>query len=139
MDIYFCASIRGGRKFLSSYQKIVKYLQKLGHNVLTEHIVYDDVLGFEKDFTPQEIYERDIRFLNKSKVAIAEVSNPSLGVGYEICYAIEKNIPILCLYQNKYSVSCMITGNTSHKITLFEYKNDKSLFEKIDKFLKKLG
>ena len=44
---------------------------------------------------------------------IAEVTTPSLGVGYELAFAEKLNKPILCLYQknNKNSLSAMISGN----------------------------
>ena len=44
---------------------------------------------------------------------IADVTVPSLGVGYEIGFAETLNIPILCLYnpKNKKPLSAMITGN----------------------------
>ena len=43
----------------------------------------------------------------------AEVTTPSLGVGYELAFAEKLNKPILCLYQNNNSksLSAMISGN----------------------------
>jgi len=135
MKIYFSGSIAGGRKYLETYKKIVTYLQKQGQQVLTEHIVIDNIFDFENKLKPQEIYERDIKFLNKCDVLIAEVSNPSLGVGYEVCYALEHHIPTLCIYQPNIFVSRMIIGNTSPHLTLFEYHDEESLYRKLDDFL----
>jgi len=135
MKIYFSGSIAGGRKYLDIYKKIVAYLKKEGHEVLTDHIVVDNIFDFESQWSPQGIYERDIQFLNQCDVVIAEVSNPSLGVGYEICYALEHQIPTLCIYQPEIFVSRMIVGNTSPDLTLFEYPDEKLLFKKLDEFL----
>lgn len=135
MKIYFSASISGGRKYLDIYKKIVAYLKQKGHEVLTDHIIVDNIFDFENQWRPKEIFERDIRFLNECDVVIAEVSNPSLGVGYEICYALEHKISTLCIYQPDIFVSRMIVGNTSSYLTLFEYQDEESLFLRLDDFL----
>ncbi|UCE04718.1 MAG: nucleoside 2-deoxyribosyltransferase [bacterium] len=135
MKIYFSASISGGRKYLDIYKKIVAYLKQKDHEVLTEHIIVDNIFDFENQWSPKEIFERDIQYLNECDVVIAEVSNPSLGVGYEICYALEHQRPMLCVFQPDIFVSRMIVGNTSPCLTLFEYQDEKSLYQKIDAFL----
>ncbi len=135
MKVYFSGSIAGGRKFLNTYKRIVAYLKGQGHQVLTEHIVIDNIFDFENILKPTEIYERDIKFLNEAEAVIAEISNPSLGVGYEICYAVEHQIPILCVYQPEIFVSRMIIGNTSPYLELFEYASEELLFKRIDQFL----
>lgn len=137
MKIYFSGSISGGRDFLENYKEIVRYLKEKGHQVLSDHIVLDDVLDHENKLTPEEIYERDIEFLDDSVAMIAEVSNPSLGVGYEICYAIERAMPVLCLHQPGIFVSRMIVGNTSPHITTMIYQNQDELYAAIDEFLQK--
>jgi nucleoside 2-deoxyribosyltransferase len=138
MKIYFSASISGGRKYLEIYKKIVAHLKQKEHEVLTEHIIVDHIFDLEKQWSPEEIFERDIQWLQECDVVIAEVSNPSLGVGYEICYALEHQIPTLCIFQSEIFVSRMIVGNTSCDLTLFEYRDEESLFQKINYFLDQL-
>lgn len=138
MKIYFSASISGGRKYLNIYKRIVTYLKDKGHEVLTEHIIVDNIFDFEKEWSPKEIFERDISWLNACDLVMAEVSNPSLGVGYEVCYALEHQIPTFCIYQPDIFVSRMIMGNTSPHLSLFEYQDEKSLFQKLDEFLKRI-
>lgn len=137
MKIYFSGSIAGGRKYLDIYKKIVAHLKQQGHEVLSEHIVIDNIFEFENKLQPAEIFERDIRMLDECDVVIAEVSNPSLGVGYEICYALEHQIPTLALFQAEIFISRMILGNTSPHLTLYEYQNEKSLIAQLDNFLAK--
>ena len=139
MKIYFSGSIAGGRKYLDVYKKIVAYIKKQGHQVLTDHIIIDNIFDFENKLSPQKIYERDIKFLNECDVVIAEVSNPSLGVGYEVCYALEHQIPTLCIFQSDIFISRMIVGNTSPYLTLFEYESEKTLLKRIVTFLQKYG
>ncbi|MDZ7263269.1 MAG: nucleoside 2-deoxyribosyltransferase [candidate division KSB1 bacterium] len=135
MKIYFSASISGGRAFLDIYKKIVAYLKQRNLEVLTEHIIVDNIFDFEQKWSPREIFERDIHWLDESDVVIAEVSNPSLGVGYEICYALEHHIPTLCLYQPGIFVSRMIIGNTSPHLLLFEYPDESQLYQQIERFI----
>lgn len=42
---------------------------------------------------------------------IAEVSAPSLGVGYEIACAVLWGLPVVCLHKADVRVSAMISGN----------------------------
>lgn len=135
MKIYFCGSISGGRQHLGTYQKIVAHLQQNGHNVLTEHVVRPDVLEYEKDFTPEQIYTRDIQWLKECDCVIAEVSTPSLGVGYEISYALRLNKPVLCLYGEGIFLTRMITGNTSTRLQVSQYGSVDQVNDLIDQFL----
>jgi len=135
MNIYFCGSIAGGRKYLETYQEIVTYLKSGGHRVLTEHVVLPDVLELEKKLTPEQIYTRDIDWLNECDCVIAEVSNPSLGVAYEVCYALRIKKPVLCLYREGIFLTRMLLGNTSPGITIDAYNTDAGRQTAIDRFL----
>jgi nucleoside 2-deoxyribosyltransferase len=135
MNIYFGGSIAGGRKYLETYQKIVSYLKSAGHQVLTEHVVQPDVLELEEQFTAEQIYTRDIQWLHQCDCLIAEVSNPSLGVGYEICYALRINKPVLCLYRKGIFLTRMLIGNTSKNLLVKEYETDPEWKEIIESFL----
>jgi len=137
LTIYFAGSISGGRKFVDIYEKIVQYLQSCGHTVSTEHIIQPDVIEHEGRHTDEEIYTRDIKWLTSADCLIAEVSNPSLGVGYEICYALNHNVPVLCLYQDGIFLTRMLTGNTNPGLSVNSY-NGEEWKEIIDVFLKKL-
>jgi len=135
MKVYFSASIAGGRKYLSVYKKIVNHLKNSGHNVLSEHIIRDDIFSDEEKWAPRNVFEQDIKWLDESDIVIAEVSNPSLGVGYEICYALTKGLKVLCAYESGLFISKMITGNTSENLQLFEYEEVDELLGKINEFL----
>lgn len=137
MKIYFSASISGGRRYLNTYKKIVNYLKAHDHQVLTEHVIYDNVLELENKLSSTSIFERDIQFLTQCDVVIAEVSNPSLGVGYEICHALQLKKPTLCLFEKHIFVSRMIIGNTSPFMNLGGYKDEATLFKLISEFLDK--
>ncbi len=139
MIIYFSCSIAGGRNYLSTYTKIVRYLQALGHRVPTEHIVDPAVLHAESKLEATQIYQRDVKWLAASDAAIAEISNPSLGVGYEIGHALHLGKPVLALYEKGLFISCMITGNTHPNLSVKEYGSDDEWKKMIDLFLNKVG
>ena len=118
MNIYFAGSIRGGRADAALYQDIITYLRTLG-NVLTEH-VGDPALTEKGDDGPDDasIFQRDMDWLNQSRVVIAEVTQPSLGVGYELGMACALKKPVLALYrpsEGRY-LSAMITGCSAIKV-----------------------
>ena len=52
----------------------------------------------------QEIHDRDLQWIIESDMLVAEVTIPSLGVGYEIGRAIEMGKPILCLFNTDFSI-----------------------------------
>ena len=130
----FAGSIRGGRDEEETYFKIIDYLGSFG-DVLTEHVGYKDVEKSEENHSDTYIFERDILWLKSSDVMVAEVTVPSLGVGYEIGFAETLGMPILCLYspKNKKPLSAMIAGNK--KIIWKEYNNLKDAQLLIKDFL----
>ena len=138
MKIYFAGSIRGGRVDRENYLKIIKYLQKYGE-VLTEHIG-DKKISDRGDvgLSEEEIYDRDIKWLTDADVVIAEVSNPSFGVGYEIAKAGTMGKRILCLYKIKKDkfLSAMIAG--SFDVEVRRYSKLEGALRNIDKFFKKI-
>ncbi|MEI8339078.1 MAG: nucleoside 2-deoxyribosyltransferase [bacterium] len=113
MKIYFAGSIRGGREDEEVYSEIIKLLLTHGE-VLTEHIVGGKYDSTKQDLTETEIYNRDVGMINSSDLVVAEVTTPSIGVGYEIAYAEAKEKKIICLYRNvegKKKISAMISGD----------------------------
>ncbi len=113
IKIYFSGSISGGRHDADLYLQLIQYLKKYGR-VLTEHIGDKRVTNLGEDnFTDESIYKRDISLLCDAHVLVAEVSTPSLGVGYEIAKAEEMKKKVLCLYktQDNKRLSAMISGN----------------------------
>lgn len=111
MKVFFSGSIRGGRELLSVYQYLCTLLFSQGHEVLSEHVADPQLEKVESSMTEQEIFARDMALLEQSSCLIAEVTLPSIGVGYEICSGVQRNIPVLCLYRSGSNVSAMIQGN----------------------------
>jgi hypothetical protein len=138
MKIYFAGSIRGGRGDSSLYLKIIEYLKNFGE-VLTEHIGDNSITSSgESTLGDAAIHDRDMDWLIEANIIIAEVTNPSLGVGYEIGRAIEYNKKIICLYRENENtkLSAMISG--SDKVINIKYNNLEDFKLLIDKHIKKI-
>jgi len=112
MKIYFAGSISGGRGDVDFYKLLINDLKNYG-TVLTEFIGDDSLLATgETNISDKQIHDRDLSWVLQADVLVAEVSTPSLGVGYEIARAIENNIRVLCLFKEKEGqrLSAMIAG-----------------------------
>jgi nucleoside 2-deoxyribosyltransferase len=110
MNIYFAGSICGGRQDRELYYKIIEHLRQYG-KVLTKHIADRDLTEKGEDNTDDRaIHDRDLAWLQSSDLVIAEVTTPSLGVGYEVARAVQFSKRVLCLYrpQAKKRLSAMI-------------------------------
>ena len=138
MKIYFAGAIRGGRDDAKLYKEIITYLKNKGQ-VLTEHVGYQDLDSMgEKGDIDTTIYNRDMKWLQSADTIIAEVTTPSLGVGYELGIAEKLNKPVLCLYRlsEDKRLSAMVQGNK--RFTCQNYNDITEVKLYIDKFLKQL-
>ena len=119
MDVYLAGSIAGGRDFADDIKLIAKTAEKLGHTILTPFVVdasinakrFPDLSGVEKS---RAKYDEDMTLLNKCTVAVAEVSQPSLGVGIELGQLMTMDKPVLCLRHKKLEdkkMSSLVEGN----------------------------
>ena len=138
MVVYCAIPFRGDKSYEKYFGEIIDHIKSLKHTPLCEH---------NADFKPaaplrdSEIFTRDLKWLDKSKVLIAEVSGASTGVGFEISYALyKKKIPVLAIYNNEVkSVSAMINGCNSDLLTVKGYDNSNDLKKIISGFLKKMN
>ena len=127
VKIYFAGSIRGGRDDQQKYFKLIEFLATRVE-VLTEH-VGNSKLGNqgEKVITDQEIFKRDRDWLQSCDAVVAEVTNPSLGVGYEIGIAEKLGKPVLCLVDEKntrFPLSAMVSGNPQIQVSFYPSLRD---------------
>lgn len=112
MHIYYAHSIRwahtdGERTAI----EVLNYLQSLWHTVSSEEFY----TNLNPHLTDKEIFSRDIQMIHESDLILANVSNPSLGVGYELGFSEALGKKIICFYQASLVsyVSAMVTGNSS--------------------------
>ena len=127
LKVYFCGSIKGGRQDRGIYESIIRFLSAQTI-VLTEHIA-DPAVGIDEHLSDKAIHDRDIAWLRESDVVVAEVTQPSLGVGYELGRALEWGKPIIALHREVEGkkLSAMIAGAES--IKTFKYSKVEEAFE----------
>ena len=136
MKIYFAGAIRGGRDETDIYNNIITYLSSKAE-VLTEHVGSSELTTIgETSRSDGEIFLRDMEWLQSADLVIAEVTTPSLGVGYELGIAEKLKIPVLCLYRpiKGKRLSAMISGNDKFNCQAYQTLDDAKVH--INKFLK---
>lgn len=134
-DIYFACSIRGGREDAAQYADLVNHI-KTKANVLTEIFADKKLTSQGMNLPNDEIWQRDMDWIKQADAIIAEVSNPSLGVGYEISKAEALKKPILALYQKERTnkLSAMIAGSKDGTLVV-NYKKLEEAKQAIDNFI----
>jgi 2'-deoxynucleoside 5'-phosphate N-hydrolase len=120
VKIYFAGSIRGGRDDWALYRDIIDVLGEYG-TVLTEHIGNSELEITGEDLADREIHDRDLGWLRDCDYLVAEVTTPSLGVGYEIAKATEWGKPVLCLFRAQMDrrLSAMIAGSDGVQVATY--------------------
>ncbi|TFG32232.1 hypothetical protein EU528_03985 [Candidatus Thorarchaeota archaeon] len=74
---------------------------------------------------PLVIYKRDVENVMKSDLVIAEITNPSLGVGMEIMLSIESMKPLLLFYNGDVEqLSKMVRGAPGKVLFIYDSLED---------------
>jgi len=133
MRIYFAGAIRGGRADVVLYLELVELLRPYG-TVLTEHIADEQLSSLGESMDDRAIHDRDLAWLKEAGCLVAEVTTPSLGVGFEIGKATEWGLRILCLFRPGVgrALSALIAG--SDRLTVREYQDASQVKEIFDEF-----
>ena len=134
MKIYFAGAIRGGREKVYDYQKMVQQFEKCGAEVLTKHVADPNLSVIGENMSFKEIYERDIKWLKECDIVFADITVPSLGVGYEISYAENLGKKIYAIYEKEANVSGFLRGD--EKINFLAYENIEEVINKINEIMK---
>ena len=122
MIIYCAGPIRGDVSYKKFYSELINHIEDQGHSALAE---FNGKFSVSIPLTDRQIYKRDLKWIDGSKLMIAEISGPSLGVGFEIAYAIfQRKIPVLALVNSDVEkISAMLSGCDSTLLTISEYNS----------------
>ena len=127
MKIYLACTVRGDRGGVLAGRAICARLQDLGHDVLTTHLLADDVETAESLLTERDVFRRDLEWLHACDVLVAEASGSSYGVGFEVGYVLGRAAVsgqrVVLLYDaaRRDMVSRLITGNHDAACATFAY------------------
>lgn len=105
-NVYFARRIRGSSHLSINYDLMIDFIESKKFKVINKEALKPTTLS------DRDIFSRDVNLLAESDILIAEVSNSSLGVGFEIGWSLKiVDLPVLCL-ASMYSttVSAMIIG-----------------------------
>jgi 2'-deoxynucleoside 5'-phosphate N-hydrolase len=139
MRIYLACTVRGDRRGIRAGRAICERLQRHGHHVLTTHLLADDVDAAESRLSEEEIYRRDIDWLSRCEVLVAEASGSSYGVGFEVGYVLGRAAStgqrVVLLYDaaRRHAISRLIAGNGDTACTTFAYTSIEDLTAFIDR------
>lgn len=134
MNIFLSGSIRGGRQLLDTYVFMMDAINSTGACVVSPHVARSTVFDEEKALSEADIFFRDMGGIQQCDHLIAEVTVPSTGMGYEICYALGLGKPVLCVYQHGAKVSSMVLGNPD--IAARSYRDNEELKTIIIEFIR---
>lgn len=117
MRIYLACTVRGDRGGVAAGRAICERLERHGHEVLTTHLLADDVEVAESALGEQDVYRRDLDWLSSCDVLVAEASGSSYGVGFEVGFVLGRAARtgqrVVLLYDSarRSAISRLITGN----------------------------
>ena len=125
IPVYRCEHFVGPWRIRRRVQLVFQRKQNL------EMVAGDDGLD------DRYIYKRDMAWLTSGDLVVAEVTTPSLGVGYELGWATALKKPVLCLYRiiAGRPLSAMIGGSPG--IQTAEYSSIDEAEKIMEEFIKK--
>jgi len=125
MKVYFTASVTGGSD-RKAYGKIISTIEKLGHIVLSKHILS---LTGPESLSPKEIFQREKARVDAADCVVAEVTKPSMGAATFLTYALTQGKLVLALFNEESDGKppAMIKGNPAENLFVEYYNPDNLL------------
>jgi nucleoside 2-deoxyribosyltransferase len=139
MRIYLACTVRGDRGGVAAGRIICERLLRHGHEVLTTHLLADDVNEAESRLTEEQVYRRDLDWLSRCDVLVAEASGSSYGVGFEVGYVLGRaratGQRVVLLYDaaRRNTISRLATGNCDEACETLAYRSLVDLAAFIDR------
>ena len=141
MIIYLACTVRGDRGGVIAGRVVCERLEHHGHQILTKHLLADNVEATEAQITERDVFQRDLAWLSACDVLVAEASGSSYGVGFEVGYVLGRAAAsgqrVVLLYDvaRRDTISRLITGNTDAACTIFGYRSIEELQTFVDETL----
>jgi nucleoside 2-deoxyribosyltransferase len=139
MRIYLACTVRGDRGGVAAGRAICERLERHGHEVLTTHLLADNVETAESQLTEEHVFRRDLDWLGACDVLVAEASGSSYGVGFEVGYVLGRahatgqRVVLLYDRSRQHAISRLVTGNRDAACTTFGYASIDELTTFIDR------
>ncbi len=127
MKIYLACTVRGDRTGVEAGRLIADRLRRHGHEVLTTHLLAEDVDDVESALSEEDVYRRDLEWLTACDALVAEASGSSYGVGFEVGFVLgraaltQQRVVLLYDRSRRHAISRLISGNCDARCRAFAY------------------
>lgn len=135
MNIFFLGA-RGDDNLNDTYLNIINLLKKDGHKVDAEWLsstATDDAMDFEGT------YKRNMQSIKNCDLIIAETTQISSGLGFQVATALNAKKPVLALYNitaaNKPSATLKGSSNKNKYLTFKEYNSTKEIHPLVQEYV----
>lgn len=122
-------------------QDLGRMIAELGHEITSQHVLDPETTakpGWENDYEPRQLYERELKRLEEADVLVTEVTIPSFGAAFLIDKALDLKKPVLSLhYGDVQHVPLMLKGREK-ELNLHVY-TEETVREIIENFFGSLG
>ena len=137
MRAFLSIPVQGSRLEQNVYDAIVSGMANAGLTIINAEVNRPPALDEVAQISPYVVYAHNRALLEGAALVIAEVSRPSLGVGYELAVAEQKQIPLLALCDAAVlpSMSLMIRGLCHEHFHLATYANTAEISGMIAEFV----
>ncbi len=138
MKMFLTASIYGRKKYEANYQKIVSLIQKMGHQVMADHILNEE----NEDHTEwKKQQQADFHHwaaseIQKADIVLAEVSYNSTSVGYMVALAVNAGKPVIifhCGTEEPHLFKALEKDN--ERVVIVRYKSIEELDQKVPEII----
>lgn len=124
MKIYLANSLTHAPEAFKTEMEILKRRLKEQYEVLE----YFGLAAGE----PAEIYSHDMKQVNACDLVLAEVSYPSLGVGFEIATALDLGKRVLAAAKHEAKVGRIIVGISRPNFTFIRYSSADEILKHLE-------
>ena len=118
------------KKIYIAHSKDIDYINELYIPLRNDNFFkkYELILPHEKSSNSSNTRE----FYKDIDIFIAEISKPGIGLGIELGWVFDDNIPIYCIYKSGYKVSRSVYSVTNN---VYEYNDTVEMLAIIEKIV----
>ena len=116
---------------LPVYQEVVDNLKKLGHEVISEHVI-DPLAPVGDGLSPKTLFDRETKLIETADVMVADVTLPSWGTAFLMEHALSKGKQVLALFYKEASTPLpfMIAGHPELYVAHYSKSNIRTVLKK---------
>ncbi|NCN45081.1 MAG: hypothetical protein COU63_00735 [Candidatus Pacebacteria bacterium CG10_big_fil_rev_8_21_14_0_10_36_11] len=137
MKITFVASIKDKEQQKFYYLSIVRILKDLGHQVLYEHILKEDIDSLQRSIDKNiDFHKKYFQKINEADLIVAEITFENISVGYLIHEALQLKKPIIAVSRIDVCSSIPVFLENNQNFIYLPYKKIFELEKNLPKAVK---